>query len=76
MTTTPWKLQGGSAMVGAPGHICSVTHGLTGMPWRPVLDSHQCSELQYFVDGLSGLDSGSVVSPKDTGKAATNCKWR
>jgi hypothetical protein len=61
-------------MVGAPGHICSVTYGLIGVPWRPVLDSQQCSELQCFVDVLSGLDSGSVVSPKDTGKAAINCK--
>lgn len=76
MTMTQWKLQRGSAVVRAPGHIRSVTYGLSGVPPWPVLDSHQCSELPCFVDGLSGLDSGSMVSLKDTGKAAINCKWR
>lgn len=76
MTVTLWKLQGGSVMVRAPGHVCSVIYGLNGVPRWSVLDSHQCSELLCIVDGLSGLDSGSMVSPKDIDKAAINCKWK
>lgn len=63
-------------MVGAPGHTHSVTYGLSGVPRWPVLDSHQSGELWCFVDGLRGLDSGSMASPKGTGKAAINRAWR